>query len=593
MLLKEVEIVDFKSIIHETVNISSNQLCFVGINESGKTNILEAMSYLNILDTSFKKGLISKSSNKYPNGYPSLSGVFELNSSDSKQLNELFVKFISDKELSIPVNIENAQLQLRRWGNGFENLSISIKTSNAYIPNILEEIDKQAEFLDTFFNTIYPIIEFYEDEELLIEPATIDELLGDDRMYETFRRLLYIGGCVELESLREEDNEALISYLHNISDSLNDIIQAHYKQDSSIKVLISVGLNNKLTLTIRDKTKKTFSIKERSPGLQYYFSFLINKIYLNQIHQGRSLVYLFDEPGYNLHPKGAKDLIKTFEQIAEKNQIFFTTHNPFLTLRNDIDSLLFVYKDAKNGTKINRKPFLNKYQILRKELGILLNDSFLLGDINLIVEGTTEKFFFHRLFTKEFEELEWLHIYNADGVTNIAHALNYLGKNNLNLSGIAVFDSDKEAREEKKKKGFISAMKEKNWSSVEINDAVNNDDKQRTIEDLFPQSLYIQAFNLYCKSLKDVGVFDSNFEDYPADKEIETPIIKVLETHFFSFINEDRRKDNSITKQDVMRIVLELIEKQEPSEQKKSLEFAIRLVTLIKEKLKTISSDAS
>ncbi|MBK7307459.1 MAG: hypothetical protein IPI88_10755 [Chitinophagaceae bacterium] len=94
-------------------------------------------------------------------------------------------------------------------------------------------------------------------------------------------------------------------------------------------------------------------------------------------------------------------------------------------------------KKAGAGSKVNRKPFLNKYQLVRQELGIMLNDSFLIGDVNIVVEGNTEKLALHRLFYEpDFTNLQWLNIYNADGVNNVSQALNYLGKNNLNLSGL-------------------------------------------------------------------------------------------------------------------------------------------------------------
>lgn len=290
---------------------------------------------------------------------------------------------------------------------------------------------------------------------------------------------------------------------------------------------------------------------------------------------------LLDEPGNNLHPSGSKDLLISFNEIAENTQILYTTHNPFLTIRNNVDSLIYVYKSPKDGTKINHKPFLNKYQVLRKELGILLNDSFLLGDINLVVEGNTEKLAFHRLFQVEkYKRLEWLNIYNAGGVTNIAQTLNYLGENNLDLAGIAIFDSDGEAINEKNKKGYIKAMKSNKWTSIEIND-IFSDKLERTFEDLFPQEIYVNAFNDYCNSIKDIGVFDQKFTNYIYSEPIAVPLIKTLENHFFSFINEDRKKENSITKQDVIRNVLDTIDLLNAEEKDKALQNAYKILERI------------
>jgi len=368
--------------------------------------------------------------------------------------------------------------------------------------------------------------------------------------------------------------------LSDIEIKLNKIFKKHYKQDQSINIKIVPALGDKLNLIIRDNSNKSFSINERSPGFQYYFSFLVNKLYTKHISGSKNNIILLDEPGNSLHPKGAKDLLKSFDDISENSQILYTTHNPFLAVRNCVDSLIFVNKSAKDGTKINKKPFLNKYQVLRRELGIMLNDSFLIGDINLVVEGNTEKLAFHRLFQFEkYRDLEWMNIYNADGVNNIPQAINYLGKNNLKLSGITLLDSDKEAIDIKKVKAYKSNIKENNWEEIEIN-SVFNDKKTRTFEDLFPQEKYIEAYNNYSNSLKPLEVFEKEFVDFEFTKEIETPIIDTISAHFKSFLPEHSK--SNITKQDVIRHLLDIVDAMPEKEQNSCLLNAFKLCDKIK-----------
>ncbi|MBF04819.1 MAG: hypothetical protein CMP76_16175 [Flavobacterium sp.] len=251
-----------------------------------------------------------------------------------------------------------------------------------------------------------------------------------------------------------------------------------------------------------------------------------------------------------------------------------------MAVRNCLDSLIFVNKSANEGTKINKKPFLNKYQLLRRELGIMLNDSFLIGDINLVVEGNTEKLAFHRLFQFEkYRDLEWMNIYNADGVNNIPQAINYLGKNNLKLSGIIILDSDSEADDVKKVKAYKNNISENNWEELEIN-TVFGDKKNRTFEDLFPQKLYIQAYNNYCNSLKTIEVFEKEFIDYELIGEIEMPIINTLSTHFKSFLPD--KSKSSITKQDVIRHLLDIVDEMPEKEQISSLANVFKLCDKIK-----------
>lgn len=572
MKLIEAEIHNFKSIKKEKISLNGSQLCFVGKNECGKSSIIQAISYLNFIDYELTKNQLNKSSKNYPKGLPIVIGLFSVSSETYSKLIDLLSSELSQDLLNnLPENSNKSFIQLKRWGNGISNISLILTDKADYLINLSEQVNNKAKFWSDFYENIYPNIEYYENEELLLEPATIEELLSTDKKFETFRRLLYISGCEDLSLLDTDDDNFISTYLSKLEDTFNETLKKHYKQDESINVRIQTIRGNKLSLVIKDNTKLSFAIDERSPGFKYYFSFLINKLYSKIKNGNRKTILLLDEPGNNLHPNGSKDLLLSFNEIAENSQLLYTTHNPFLTIRNNIDALIFVYKSQKEGTKINHKPFLNKYQVLRKELGILLNDSFLLGDINLVVEGNTEKLAFHRLFQNEkYKKLEWLNIYNAGGVTNISQTLNYLGVNNLDLAGIAIFDSDGEAFKEKKKRGYTNAMKSKKWTSIEIND-VFSDKEERTFEDLFPQEVYVRAFNNYCNSIKDIGVFDNKYTDYEYKEPLKLPIINVLEEHFFSFINDGRKKENSITKQDVIRNVLDIIDKMESNVKEKAL----------------------
>ncbi len=581
MKLKSVEIYDFKSISYEKLEIQSNQICLVGKNESGKSSIISAISYLNILETELDTSLLNKGSERYPKGLPIIIGTFKLNKSIYSKLYKLISEFISKADLaSLTKQSENCLLQIKRWGNGISNISISVLSRGKFGLKLSDKISELAKFYDLFFQDIYPEIEYFENEDLLIEPSTIEELLGSDKKFETFRKLLVIGGCNDFNDLNNSDINFVTTFLSDIEIKLNQIFKKHYKQDQSINIKIVPALGDKLNLIIRDSSNKSFSINERSPGFQYYFSFLVNKLYTKKVSGNKNNIILLDEPGHSLHPKGAKDLLKSFDEISESSQILYTTHNPFLAVRNCVDSLIFVNKTAKDGTKINKKPFLNKYQILRRELGIMLNDSFLIGDINLVVEGNTEKLAFHRLFQFEkYRDLEWMNIYNADGVNNIPQAINYLGKNNLKLSGIAILDSDSEADDVKKVKAYKNNIKENNWEEVEIN-TVFSDRKTRTFEDLFPQDLYVQAYNNYCNSLKALEVFEKEFIDFELTKEIEPPIINTLSTHFKTFLPENSK--SNITKQDVIRHLLDLVDTMSEKEQMSSLSNAFKLCDKIK-----------
>jgi hypothetical protein len=183
-----------------------------------------------------------------------------------------------------------------------------------------------------------------------------------------------------------------------------------------------------------------------------------------------------------------------------------------------------------------------------------------------------------------------MNIYNADGVNNIPQAINYLGKNNLKLSGITILDSDKEAIDIKKVKAYKNNIKENNWEEIEIN-SVFSDKNIRTFEDLFPQDKYVEAYNNYCNSLKSLEVFEKEFVNFELTKEIETPIVNTISTHFKSFLPENSK--SNITKQDVIRHLLDIVDVMSEKEQNLCLSNAFKLCDRIKTNFSKIEKYAN
>ena len=115
MKLIQVNIIDFKSIKKETLKIQSNQLCVVGKNESGKSSLINAISFLNIYDSELSKNLLNKSSQNYPNGSPIIIGLFEVNSKTYSKLIKILPEYFSEEQLKkMSKSSDNSLIQLKR-----------------------------------------------------------------------------------------------------------------------------------------------------------------------------------------------------------------------------------------------------------------------------------------------------------------------------------------------------------------------------------------------------------------------------------------------------------------------------------------------
>lgn len=589
MKLKRVKIKNFKSIKDIEIHFKNNTICLIGKNESGKTNIIEAISYFDY----FKPFASSKLKNRNSSSQDvaSILGYFEVEDFgkiDNNKINELINLYdeTSKESWNKWIADNNNYFTFLRWGDGVDNIEISIFKDRTILlklfDNLIQGENAKNKAIELFLETFMPIIEIYTDEELKIKPATIQDLEGEDIEFNTLRRLLNIGDCTDFGIFESDDDDEIDRMLLKTSNEVTKVFRSFYRQDQSIEIKVNFR-NSKITVSIKDATDAFFGINERSPGFQYFFAFLINKLYQTR-NSNKPQIFLLDEPGKQLHPHASRDLLRTFDDFTKNNQIIYTTHNIFLTLRNDLDNLIFTKKDDLKGTILESQARKNKYQIFRKELGVLLNDSFLIGDVNLVVEGDTEHFALRQLISElvaedeKYAPLEWVNIYDAGGVNEVINAVRYL--QSLNLSGIVLLDSDGEADKEFKKEKFKKLIEQKNWDCIRLNDLFGNDNQERAFEDLFPQSEYLKAYNQYYNDFD----FDKKFEPIDENQSLNTPITNYLEeAHYLGLFDENNRKKKGISKLNIMRVLLENIKK---NEEKEALKKIHKLIDSINSKIR-------
>lgn len=75
--------------------------------------------------------------------------------------------------------------------------------------------------------------------------------------------------------------------------------------------------------------QSTFSIHERSLGFRWFFSYLLFTQFRSKA--GRKTIFLFDEPAANLHAKAQIELLKSIGRIVEGgNKVIYSTHSPHM-----------------------------------------------------------------------------------------------------------------------------------------------------------------------------------------------------------------------------------------------------------------------
>lgn len=158
---------------------------------------------------------------------------------------------------------------------------------------------------------------------------------------------------------------------------------------------------------VRDEVRpEEIELEGRSTGLQWFLSFyLIFLVESQDAHEGAIL--LLDEPGASLHPIAQKDLSRFFANLAQSNQLIYTTHSPFLVDPDHLDRVRSVYVDPTGETvaspnlRASEKDFsqTNSIYAVHAAIGLSVSDMLLQGCLPVIVEGQSDQFYLSAIKT--------------------------------------------------------------------------------------------------------------------------------------------------------------------------------------------------
>lgn len=539
MKIKKIEIQNFKSI--DTMDFELEKIgnsytsIFVGINESGKSNILKALSYLNKPSGEFNFFNLCNQKNedaKYVDLYFHME--FEYHSTYRKEIND---KIDSEKDINFSISeiIKNVSLSsenkefeesyeykitLTKQKLFFSTTSDSVKISSQNDEaNSLSELNDE-EFKKLFETKIIELISRYEPKVSFWTPAP-EYLLSEVNLLEykenTFsnkplRNIFHLAGIDSDEKIKAkidkiENPQQRSKLISVLEDSINLYIGGKWKHD--IDIIIDITETGMFSFSIKDKGVNNkhdrFSITDRSEGAKHFLSLILSlSIEANNNHRRNQLI-LIDEPEQHLHPSGIRDLSKELLNIGKKNYVFVATHSPFLIDKKHKTRHFIIKKDNKAITqKINILEHQNLIddEVLREAFGVEVYTD-LLNPHSLIVEGASDKV----ILQKAFNVLNHSNIGITNGhgsnIDKIAAKLNY-----DNISILVVVDDDGDGKKFKENILRLEGVynNENVFTLRDIEGAVVNDG---TIEDLLDSDYLLSQFK---KTYKEAFDEETDFE---------------------------------------------------------------------------------
>lgn len=190
-------------------------------------------------------------------------------------------------------------------------------------------------------------------------------------------------------------------YANALVERINDQIEQAlnfrrwWVQDRDFSLRVDTREHD-LFFTIRDRTGSEYTFAERSSGLKYFLSYLIQ----SQVHKPgtRERILLMDEPDTYLSAEAQQDLMRILRDLAEDQpdrpavQVVYVTHSPFLIDKNHAERIRVLEKGrGRDGTLVVDNAAQNHYEPLRSAFGAFVGETAFVGSANLLVEGITEQ----------------------------------------------------------------------------------------------------------------------------------------------------------------------------------------------------------
>ena len=389
MHYRRFEFCNFKGIREMTVDLAGDVTTLIGLNESGKTTILEAIycfSYgaedLQAINPEMaslrvQERWIPISRRANFNDEIIIAACVVLSEDDREAFRQHMRDGFGLRLGEVPAEIRIAEHHkfeksryvdtTRYWSLEFTGTTGRQRTPRSYASNDQDEWNGAVKYLQTqlpriwyFPNFLFELPDrFGLSQDAAAEPEETDK----SRFYlSTFERILDelgYGANIEehvVERMHSEDRadqRSLSSVLLDMSRVITDRIFEGWNrifgrppaaQEVQLESL-SESEGDFLELRIKGPDGY-YDLSERSLGFRWFFMFLLMTSFRPQEGHGKRSLFLLDEPASNLHSSAQAELLKSFEKLAERHHLVYTTHSHHLIDVRWLDSAYVVKNEA-------------------------------------------------------------------------------------------------------------------------------------------------------------------------------------------------------------------------------------------------------
>ena len=586
MKVKSVKIQNFKSFAEENNRIDLENInTIVGKNESGKSNLIQAIGKLNLTginDTNYfknnnknnmKKPLISlvlvpytSEKNIYMSTKETIitindqydidieGGLTEIISNNKKfQTNREKMKELSK---NIYFNDESKRKQLRNIIDMINNAESKVFISYTYIDNIISVLEGNSNYQEftqylkecmTYLisiNAIFPKFILLDNIELRTKYTR--EYLEDNTQSKQMLKYFLKTIDMDFESLmgywklsKDDDKYNFVEEINSRIETIIKEFNKFYKQED---VKFKVNFDTESLNFVVKTNNKYLDLSERSNGLKWYLNMYIQLLAKTKKYDIENYVVLLDEPGVYLHVNAQKEILNLFENFTSKdNQIIYTTQLPTMIYQNDLYRTRIIIKDELGNSNIGNRYYSLPHTMSSKKetitpiltaIGMNMGYSFTAMDskkVNIVTEGISDynylkAFLIQKQYKKEYNIIPSSGVDNIHNIISILIGWGYKYK--------ILIDQDGQGRKQYK---ILTNKLLVDLNDIKFVDGTNKENKNinLSIENLFSE-----------EDKNNIGINNEDYKDEKAYYSLE--ILKKIENNEYKYNTETIKNFNKI-----------------------------------------------
>lgn len=461
MRLNRVEIVNFRSIADIKLNFDPSCRVLVGINESGKTNILRALSLLSDEVLPVDEDVREFPPDEDPTARAYVRFVFTLEKDEKNRAYQNFLSQVYADALDHPiVKIDGKKLNLEEFFDSKNemlyqvNLKAKTKSilgwsvsSSTEVVNNWRMPSKTAQSIrvttDDGIST--PLSEFalvgsgdlalaehldslsasnlnllvldaikqeledqlpdcvlwtYSEENLLPGELNLTSFAANPDSCLPLKHMFELAGYENINAEVEnarKRSNGLRNLLNRIADVSTKHMHSVWKDYRDIKLQLQP--NGEMVEAVIEDEYNQYNLSRRSDGFKRFISFLLLVSAKAKTKQLENTLYLHDEPDISLHPSGARYLRDELIKISANNYVVYSTHSIFMIDRDMVERHLIVKKknEITSISEVNESNIVDE-EVIYNALGYSIFEN--LKAKNIIFEGWRDKQLFKLAVSK-------------------------------------------------------------------------------------------------------------------------------------------------------------------------------------------------